>query len=324
MNSPPLTLNAWLRHDLVARMLRDLPGLNDVLEIGPGEGAFGTRLARQYAYVGVEPDPRSASIARRRLARLGSGILVQGDLSALPPEAYFDLLCAFEVIEHIEDDAAALAEWRDRLRPGGWVLLSTPAHPDRFAAGDRLAGHYRRYARRELASLLRTIGFEEVVVWSYGFPLGYPLEWVRNAIARFREPRLGSMAERTAASGRYLQPPESLDWMTEALSWPFRLAQRPFVDTDLGTGLVARGRRSGAGEVLRPPGAGARPQAETAGDDGDHVGPDEKQPLAHRRGDDVASGDLEPDRQQKDGLAHSDSGGERDRQEADEPGEREG
>jgi SAM-dependent methyltransferase len=241
---PPLTLNAWLRQDLISGMLRDLPGVRDVLEIGPGEGAFGTRLARRYAYVGLEPDHESASIARRRLAGVNSGKLIEGDLSALPAEATFDLLCAFEVIEHIEDDAAALSQWRERIRPGGWLVLSTPAHPDRFAVGDRLAGHYRRYTRGGLAELLRAAEFEEEVVWSYGFPLGYPLEWARNAIARYREPRRGSMAERTAASGRYLQPPESIGWVTQALSWPFRLAQRPFVDTDLGTGLVARARRS--------------------------------------------------------------------------------
>jgi SAM-dependent methyltransferase len=244
MSLPSLTLNAWLRYDLIARMLRDLD-VRDVLEVGAGEGAFGTRLALGYRYVGLEPDPQSAAIARRRLARVGSGTLVQGDLSALPPAPSFDLICAFEVIEHIEDDADALALWRDRLRPGGWCLLSTPAHPRRFGPSDRLAGHYRRYGRQGLATLLRSAGFEEEIVWSYGFPLGYALEWTRNAIARYQEPRLGSMAERTAASGRYLQPPESLGWMTRALSGPFRLAQRPFIETDLGTGLVARARRSG-------------------------------------------------------------------------------
>jgi SAM-dependent methyltransferase len=249
MSLPPLTLNAWLRRDLIDRMLSDLDDVHDVLEVGSGEGALGTRLALRYRYTGLEPDPRSASIARRRLERAGSGTLVQGDLSALPPRAGFDLLCAFEVIEHIEDDADALAQWRDRLRPGGWLLLSTPAHPGRFGPSDRAAGHYRRYARRGLATLLRTAGFEDELIWSYGFPLGYPLEWMRNLIARYKEPRLGSIAERTAASGRYLQPPEGLGWITRGLSWPFRKAQRPFVETDLGTGLVARARRSGTGDV---------------------------------------------------------------------------
>lgn len=240
---PPLTLSAWLRYRLVQKMLRGLPDVNDVLEVGAGEGALGARLAGRYSYVGVEPDATSASIARQRLAQIRSGTLVEGELSALGRDAAFDLVCAFEVIEHIEDDADALRAWQTRLRPGGWVLLSTPAHPDRFDAGDRLAGHYRRYERRGLAGLLDSTGFEEVVVWSYGFPLGYVLESVRNTLARRQEPKLGSMAERTAASGRYLQPPQGLGWVTRALSAPFSVAQRPFLRTDLGTGLVARGRR---------------------------------------------------------------------------------
>ncbi len=242
---PPLTLNAWLRYKLINRMLRDLDDVRDVLEVGPGEGALGARLTRRYAYVGVEPDARSASISRHRLERIGSGTLVEGDLSALRPDARFDLVCAFEVIEHIEDDAGALLEWWSRLRQGGWLILSTPAHPQRFDSGDRLAGHFRRYERHGLAKLLQSTGFDEVLVWAYGFPLGYVLESVRNVLARRQEPKLGSIAERTAASGRYLQPPESLGWMTRALSAPFRLAQMPFVDTDLGVGFVARARRPG-------------------------------------------------------------------------------
>src|SRR6266540_253234 len=154
-------------------MLQGLHGVHDVLEVGPGEGALGARLARSYAYVGVEPDPRSASMARQRLARVGSGTLVEGDLSALGPDARFDLVCAFEVIEHIEDDAGALGAWWSRLRQGGWLILSTPAHPQRFDSGDRLAGHFRRYERHGLAKLLQSTGFDEVLVWAYGFPLGY-------------------------------------------------------------------------------------------------------------------------------------------------------
>lgn len=243
MTLPALTLSAWLRYRLIQRLLADLHGVNDVLEVGPGEGALATRLAPRFAYVGVEPDARSASVARQRLERVGAGTLVEGDLSALDPEATFDLVCAFEVIEHIEDDAGALLTWRSRLRPGGSIILSTPAHPGRFDAGDRLAGHFRRYEREGLAGLLRSTGFDEVVVWSYGFPLGYVLESVRNVLARRQEPKLGSMAQRTAASGRYLQPPQALGWVTRAFSAPFGLAQRPFLRTELGTGLVARARR---------------------------------------------------------------------------------
>jgi SAM-dependent methyltransferase len=243
---PPLTLNAWLRYDLIRRALVGMGDIRSVLEIGAGEGAMGTRLASRYSYVGIEPDSVSRQRAKERLDRLGRGATLQADLSAIDRDTRFDLVCAFEVIEHIDDDAEALQTWRDRLRPGGWVLLSTPQHPRRFDAGDRLAGHFRRYERGGVANLLRSTGFDEERVWSYGFPLGYALETARNVLARRRESRLGSVAERTAASGRYLQPPDWLGSLTMALSAPFRLAQRPFVETELGPGLVAWARRSAA------------------------------------------------------------------------------
>jgi SAM-dependent methyltransferase len=309
MSLPPLTLNAWLRYELIRRALDAMGDVRSVLEIGAGEGAMGTRLASRYSYVGIEPDGVSRRLAQERLDRLGSGAALQADLSALDPDTRFDLVCAFEVIEHIEDDADALRTWGERVRPGGWVLLSTPQHPTRFDAGDRLAGHFRRYERRELASLLRSTGFDAERVWSYGFPLGYALETARNLLARRRESRLGSIAERTAASGRYLQPPDWLGSLTQALSAPFRLAQRPFIETELGPGLVAWARRSSAprGRSSRNGRSVAEAQPHPAGDDHHGVGGHQDQPLGHRSGDDVAAGNGESDGDQEDGLADSDA-----------------
>ena len=239
MGLPPLTLNGWLRYDVAVRFLRELD-IRSVLEIGAGEGALGARLAVRYEYVGLEPDARSFARARGRIER---GRLIEGDLSALEPGAVFDLVCAFEVLEHLQEDAAALREWRGRVRPGGWVLLSVPAFARRFATWDVKAGHRRRYERAQLADLLRSCGFEEPRIAAYGFPLGNMLERGRNAVAAFSRPK-GSLGERTAASGRQLQPPDWLAPATMIASSPFRLVQRRFADRDLGTGLVALARRS--------------------------------------------------------------------------------
>src|SRR5580658_844251 len=125
----PLAPNAWLRYDVVARMLP--VGITDVLEIGCGRGAFAARLAQRYSYLGVEPDQESCSVARQRVGAIGPGE-VRNVSSAALTGRQFDLVCAFEVLEHIEDDAQALAEWAGLLRPGGWLLLSVPAHQRRF------------------------------------------------------------------------------------------------------------------------------------------------------------------------------------------------
>ena len=242
MNHPPLPLNAWLRYDLTDRVLRKLPGVTSVLEVGAGEGGFGARLASRYRYVGVEPDVRSHARARDRLRELGCGTIVCGDTSALEPGQTFDLVCGFEVLEHMPDEGAVLREWRERVRPGGWLLLTVPAHEHRFGAHDRIVGHYRRYDPDRLAWLLRETGYENPIVLAYGFPLGYLLETARNAIGRIAGSN-GSMEEQTAASGRWLQPPEGIGWLTRGLSAPFRRLQRPFARSGLGTGLLVVARR---------------------------------------------------------------------------------
>ncbi|HWL66557.1 MAG TPA: class I SAM-dependent methyltransferase [Actinomycetota bacterium] len=238
---PPLSLNAWLRYDLIERMLDDLPGVTTVLEVGAGQGAIGARLALNLEYTGVEPDAASYERAKQRLDRLGHGRIHRGYVADLPADLTFDLVCAFEVLEHIEDDLGALKEWATRARPGGYVMISSPAWPRRFGSFDRFAGHYRRYTREGYAELLREAGCEQVKVLTYGFLLGQVLERVRNA-ATSRKGHLGSMEERTAASGRWGHPARG-DRLTKVASAPFRILQRPFVHGDAGTGFVAVGRR---------------------------------------------------------------------------------
>ncbi len=237
----PLTPNAWLRYDVVRRMIPDT--VADVLEIGCGQGSLGARLAARYNYFGVEPDGESYSIASQRIALGGRGEVRNGVVEDLDARLQFDLVCAFEVLEHIEDDAAALKSWSQRLRPGGWLLLSVPAHQKRFAAADQMVGHFRRYDQDPMRELLERAGFGDVVIREYGLPLGYILEAGRNAMGRRRLAAAPgeSMEERTGASGRLFQPSSGLQGaVTRYGTAPFRYMQRGFTRT--GTGLVVRAK----------------------------------------------------------------------------------
>ncbi len=238
---PQLTANAWLRFDSIRRALRRSQP-KTVLEIGAGRGALGSWLARRYDYTGVEPDPTSRAVAAARLEEVGRGRMVD-DLEQLDGEQY-DFACAFEVLEHMEDDVKALEQWRELVRPGGSLVLSVPAHPRLYGPWDELAGHYRRYRRAELEERLERAGFDVVELRSQGAGLGYALELLRHAVAR-RARRSGTFEDRTSASGRRLQPKSTLSTTALALiAAPFRLVQLPFAHTDIGTGYVVAARRS--------------------------------------------------------------------------------
>jgi SAM-dependent methyltransferase len=240
--SPALTLNAWLRWEAVDRLLP--PRARDVLEIGCGQGGFGVRLSRRYRYLGIEPDVRSFAVARGRLAKEGGdGAVRNGELSTLAPGEVFDLVCAFEVIEHIEDDRAAITAWAGRLRPEGRLIVSAPAWQHRFAAADEMVGHFRRYDPSDLRRLLSEAGLEDVEVVRYGAPLGFALEALRNAMGRRRRSWTAdeSRETRTAASGRLLQPSDGIvAFAAYLLVLPFRKLQLAFPNR--GPGVIGVGR----------------------------------------------------------------------------------
>jgi SAM-dependent methyltransferase len=229
-----------MRFDTVIRLLP--ADADSALEIGCGRGAFGVRLAQFYEYLGIEPDAASFAVAQQRIRAAGRGEVRNISSGAMDGQQ-FDLVCAFEVLEHIRDDRAALADWLHLVRPGGWLLLSVPAGPGRLGSWDALVGHFRRYDRQGLASLLAEAGCSHIQTRLYGFPLSYPLESARNVMARRRLVGADqSAAARTAASGRQLQPSGGVaGLLSHCATVPFRLIERAVPSA--GTGLVALARR---------------------------------------------------------------------------------
>jgi SAM-dependent methyltransferase len=196
------------------------------------------RLSARYDYRGYEPDPISYRTATGRLQALGRGEVIN---EAVPgePDRSFDLLVAFEVLEHIEDDKGALGSWVRWLTPGGHLIMSVPAHPERFGPCDEMVGHCRRYTRPGVVELIESAGLEPLAVESWGMPVGYALEAVRNQLAKRSSVRndIG-----TSGSGRIYQPPSSWGRAVELAIRPLAALQRPFRDGERGVGYVAVSR----------------------------------------------------------------------------------
>lgn len=234
---PPLTLRAWLRWDVVQRRLPPLDRSTVVLELGAGQGAVAARLAERARYIGVEPDPASRAVAT---GRLPTHARMLADVDEVDTPA--DVLCSFEVLEHLDDDVGTLRRWLEHLRPGGTVVVSVPAWPERFGPWDRAAGHVRRYDVPDLVETLEGAGLVDVVVEAYGFPLASVVDRLRDVLITRRPPPGETNEERTAASGRLFQPGPWLGSVLPVLVFPFRLLQRPFRNRRLGTGLIGVGR----------------------------------------------------------------------------------
>ena len=127
-----------------------LPAAPERLEIGPG-------LHPRVPIVGAHFVDLSARAVERLRALGGSAVL--GDITALPFAAeQFDLVVAFDVLEHVTDDRCACRELCRVLKPGGRLLLSLPLHSGRWSEFDALVGHARRYDLPALRSLLAEHG----------------------------------------------------------------------------------------------------------------------------------------------------------------------
>jgi SAM-dependent methyltransferase len=236
----PLAPGARLRWSVVSAEVRALRPAS-ILELGCGGGGFATRLvAMTDRYAAVEPDETSWRLAHDRVAPLG-GTVLHGDQTAAT--GTYDLVCAFEVLEHLEDDATALKQWLPLVRPGGHLLLSTPAGPSRMGPWDLAVGHYRRYSPADITAKLTAAGGTDVQVRCYGWPIGYVLENVRNRLATRRGlAARGSVEERTASSARQMQPSTRLAGaLVTAATTPFAVVQRA-VPTR-GVALIARATR---------------------------------------------------------------------------------
>lgn len=130
----------------------------EVLEVGAGFGGTTRTFCRGEfkRWVGLEPDPAlaarmAASIASEDLP--GCCTIEVGTLDQIPEAPGFDTLLYIDVLEHIEDDAAELTRAAKRLKPGGRLVVLSPAHQQLFSPFDRAIGHFRRYSRRSLAAV---------------------------------------------------------------------------------------------------------------------------------------------------------------------------
>lgn len=142
-----------------------------VLDVGCGSGAIMEFLnARGYETHGIDMSETAIAFCKERGLRAEYGMA--GDIRF--PDATFDMVCAFDVLEHIEDDREAVAEIARVLKPGGVFIATVPAHQFLFSYHDELLHHKRRYGKGEFISLLQSQFTLRFVSWIHSsilFPI---------------------------------------------------------------------------------------------------------------------------------------------------------
>jgi SAM-dependent methyltransferase len=167
--------NFWFvnRAILLTRLCaRFFPRAQRMLEIGCGTGSAILAFRRALpglSIIGSGLHPEGLVHARRRLD--DAVRLLQMDARAIPSVAHFDVVGAFDVIEHIDDDERVLRAMHGALRPGGGIIIAVPQHSWLWSPFDDASRHERRYERGELERKLEAAGFEVVYSTSYNMAL---------------------------------------------------------------------------------------------------------------------------------------------------------
>jgi SAM-dependent methyltransferase len=219
---------------LIVQLVSEITHPGDrLLEIGCGTGYVLQALDRECGLrvTGTELHAEGLVHARQRVPHAE---LVQLDARAMPYESAFDLVAAFDVLEHIDDDLRALRGLYRATRPGGFLLATVPQHMWLWSQADVAAQHVRRYRRHELVGRARAAGFTPVRATSF---VSVPLPAM--AVARARD-RLGRREFDPLAD---LTPPRFVNRMLERILDLERLLIARGVDLPVGGSLVLVAQR---------------------------------------------------------------------------------
>lgn len=159
------------------RVLHDVLDRFDgpVLEIGCGPGANLAAFGDRFPMIGVDLSADALRFCRAR----GLTRLVRASATHLPfRRGAAAGVLAFDLLEHVDDDEAALREFSSVLAPGGRAVLTVPAHRLLFGPHDRISHHFRRYSRAELrARVERAFGAEPRLRYFFGLLFLLALPW---------------------------------------------------------------------------------------------------------------------------------------------------
>lgn len=162
--------NFWFRARnrlILWAFTRYFPQARNFLEIGCGTGYVLRGIAKAFPDLQICGSEIFISGLAHAAKRVPQAALFQMDARSIPFENEFDVIGAFDVLEHIVEDELVLKEMYQALRPGGGIILTVPQHPFLWSYSDELACHVRRYTVKDALKKVKMAGFNVVLSTSF-------------------------------------------------------------------------------------------------------------------------------------------------------------
>lgn len=189
--------NFWFRsrnHLIIWTLKRYFPGIKSFLEVGCGTAFVLSGIEQALPHItlyGSEIFTAGLHLAEKRLSNAS---LFQMDACHIPFQKEFDVIGAFDVIEHIRDDATVLQQMYRATCKGGGILLTVPQHQWLWSYVDEYSHHFRRYRADSLRQLVEAAGFQVVRMTSF-VSLLLPLMLVSRLTQREKRPNWDPRSE---------------------------------------------------------------------------------------------------------------------------------
>lgn len=162
--------NFWFksRNELILWAIRKFfRARESYLEVGCGTGFVLAAIADEFPDMDIHGSEVFVEGLRFAKDRVPRAHLFQMDATRIPYRSGFDVIGAFDVLEHIENDVGVLEEMHRSVRPGGGIILTVPQHAWLWSSQDEVAHHVRRYTRAELVRKVTAAGFR--IGWTSSF-----------------------------------------------------------------------------------------------------------------------------------------------------------
>lgn len=186
VKKPGTTTHFWHRAKLgliqvvLKNLYPDKTLSREIIDVGCGTGEELQVLNDYGALTAIDKNQKALKLARNHQVDIIHADIETYDLIERPA----DLICAFDILEHLDNDQAVLNNIQAGLKPNGVFFFTVPAHTWLYGPHDIALNHKRRYNKAELKAKLKTAGFKQIELYYWNTVL-FPLEAIYRLLKKF-------------------------------------------------------------------------------------------------------------------------------------------